>query len=100
MPLNEWQPIAREILDGKHDENLDQIDQAVKYRKKSMFRAGAKFKLVGTKNPELDGQIATVIRVNTKRIAVGVGEQTEEYGFKTWSVGEYNVPAHMLVAVS
>jgi len=98
--LNPWCALATDILKGNYDDDLDQIDAAVKYRKKDMFRAGAKFKLVDTRNPELEGKTATVIRVNAKRIAVGVGEAVEEYGFKTWSGGEYNVPAGMLAPLT
>lgn len=100
MALTKWKELPQEILDGKHDDELDQIDSAVKWRKKQMFRPGSQYKLVGTKNTNLEGKIATVLRVNAKRIAVGVGEQTEEYGYKSWSDGEYNVPAGMLAPLS
>jgi len=101
MLLKDTCEIAADILTGLHDSNLDHIDAAVKYRKKDMFRPGSTFILKGTRNPELDGKSATVLKVNQKRIAVGVGEKIEEFpGFWTWTGGEYNVPAAMLQAAA
>lgn len=59
-----------------------------------MFRPGLRVRLVGTRNPELDGQVGTVVKVNPKRVTVGLGER-DRFGFER----EYNVPASMLELV-
>lgn len=92
--------IAYEIIEGKHDDELDYIAQACKQRLKQRFRVGGKYVLTGTKNVALDGQTVTILKVNQKSISVGVGEPTVEYGHRYFPAGEYNVPAQMLVPVS
>jgi hypothetical protein len=101
MLIKDTCPIAAEILEGKHDENLSYILEAVAARRKMMFRKGAKVRLVGTKNPELEGKEGVVLKINPKRIGVGVGEISyEEWDtrreFPSWSGGEFNVPPQML----
>lgn len=91
--------IAAAILDGKHDADLGHIVEAAQARKKMMYRKGAKVKLVGTKNPTLDGKVGTVLKVNATRISVGVGTPTTDQFGTTWSDGEYNVPPAMLEIV-
>jgi hypothetical protein len=91
--------IAAEIIDGQHDSDLDFIAQACKARLKMRFRKGATVRLVGTKNAGIDGQIGTIIRVNQKSVAVGVGTPTTDEWGTSWSLGEYNVPPSMLEAV-
>lgn len=87
-------PLAQEILKGDHDAELEQIDLAIRNRKRMMFRPGSKVRLVGTRNPTIDGQIGTVIKVNPKRISVGLGEKGQ-FGYEQ----EYLVPVGMLEAV-
>lgn len=93
-PLSEVSPLVADILNGDHDDILDYIDQAVQARKKRMYRPGAKVRLVGTRNAEIDGQIGTVVKVNAKRITVGLGEKSE-WGYER----EYLVPISMLEVV-
>lgn len=86
--------LARAILDAEHDADLDFIQQAVQTRRKWMFKPGARVRLTNTRNTELEGQTATVIRVNPKRVTVGLGEQ-RTYGYEH----EFNVPTSMLQLV-
>ena len=88
--------LALAIMRGDHDEHLGSVANAVSARNKARFRKGAKFVLRGTKNVAIDGKVATVIKVNPKRVSVGVGEPTTEYGTTYYPEGEYNVPPHML----
>jgi hypothetical protein len=100
--LTTWKDIggiAYEIIEGKHDDELDYISQACKQRLKQRFRVGGRYVLQGTKNVALDGQTVTIIKVNQKSISVGVGEVETLYGRPYYPAGEYNVPAHMLAPV-
>lgn len=96
--------LAAEIMDGHHDDNLDFISQAVQARKRNMFRPGAQVRLVGTRNPKLEGQLGTVIKCNPRTVVVGVGvgvrcEPTAATGYRDWSVGEFNVSPSLLELV-
>jgi hypothetical protein len=86
--------LAAEILDGAHDADLDYIQQAVQERRKNTFRPGLRVRLHGTRDPELDGQVGTVVKVNPKRVTVGLGER-DQFGYPR----EFNVPAAMLELV-
>lgn len=86
--------VADAILAGDHDAELEQIDMAIRNRKRRMFRPGALVKLTGTRNPTIDGKIGTVIKVNPKRVSVGLGEKGP-YGYDH----EYLVPVGMLELV-
>lgn len=79
---------ARAIVDGEHDADLDYIQGAVQARRKMMFRRGARVRLTGTRNPEIEGQTGTVVKVNAKRVTVDIDES-----------GEFNVPTTMLELV-
>jgi hypothetical protein len=92
--------IAAEILDGQHDDDLDYIAQACKARLKARFRKGQRVVLRGTRNVELDGKEATILKVNAKTISVGVGEPKVEFGYTFYSDGEFNVPPALLEAAS
>lgn len=91
-------PLA--IMEGKHDDVLDAIQDACKKRTKSLFRKGQKCKLVGTKDITLDGKTVTIIKVNQKSISIGVGTPTTEYGETYYPDGSYNVPPRMLEPLS
>jgi hypothetical protein len=54
------------ILDGDFDGSLDQIDRAIKGRKKHMFRPGTRVRVTGNK---ARGE-GTVTKVHLKRIGV------------------------------
>jgi hypothetical protein len=91
-----------EIMEGKHDDNLESIQNACKVRLKSMFRKGQRCRLTGTHNVELDGKLVTIIKVNAKSISVGVGEPEIVGGRRNppyFPEGSYNVPPRMLEAV-
>ena len=89
------------IMRGEHDEDLDYISQACSARLKTRFRKGSKVRLVGTRNVEIEGKIGTVIKVNPKRIAVGLGDPDLSFGTRNpyYPEGSYNVPPSMLEAV-
>ena len=92
--------IAVAIMQGQHDSELETIANACKVRLKQMFRKGQKVKLVGTKNVDIDGKIATITKVNQKSISIGIGTPKTEFGSTYYPEGEYNVPPRMLEAVS
>jgi hypothetical protein len=91
--------LALAIMRGEHDAEITSIGNAVSARNKARFRKGAKFILTGTKNVSIDGKVATVIKVNPKRISVGIGEPKTEYGSTYYPEGEYNVPPTMLAPI-
>lgn len=98
MLLKDTCELAAEILDGKHDADLDFIRAAAQARLKAMFRKGAKVRMKGArKHDELNGKVGTIVKVNQRTVVVGFGEK-DEWGF--WAEGEYNVPPAMLEAVS
>lgn len=84
------------ILDGGWDGELESLGYALAFRKKTMFRPGTKVRLVGTSNVQIDGKIGVVLKVNPKRISVGLGEKQSWGGYEA----EYNVPLRMLEVVS
>jgi hypothetical protein len=86
--------VALEIMEGKHDAHLNTIADACNKRLKAMFRKGQQVRLTGTRNVELEGQVGVVLKVNPKRITVGLGERGQ-FGYES----EYNVPPHMLEVV-
>ena len=91
--------VPLEIMEGKHDDVLESIQNACKTRLKMRFRKGQKCRLTGTKSVELDGKVVTIIKVNPKSISVGVGDPKTEFGETYYPDGSYNVPPRMLEAV-
>ena len=77
--------IALEIMEGKHDDNLESIAQACKSRVKSMFRKNQRVKLINTRNVELDGAQGMIEKVNSKTVSVILDDGRS-----------YNVPPRML----
>jgi len=89
--------VANAIRKGDHDAELEQIDMAVKSRKQQLFRPGAKVRLVGlSRASHLEGKVGTVVKVNAKRITVGVGDKTD---WGSYTEGELLVPVGMLELV-
>lgn len=88
--------IALAIMRGEHDDELQHIQNACKTRLKVSYRKGQRFKLTGTKSVDLEGKVATIIKVNQKSITVGVGTPTTDQWGTTWSDGEYNVSPNLL----
>jgi hypothetical protein len=81
--------VPLEIMEGKHDDALESIQNACRVRLKSKFRKNQRCRLVGTRSVELDGKEVVIEKVNSKSVSVrlidgGVG---------------YNVPPRMLEAV-
>jgi len=91
--------VPLEIMEGKHDDVLESIQNACKTRLKMRFRKGQKCRLTGTHNVELDGKTVTIIKVNPKSISVGVGDPVTQYGETYYPEGSYNVPPRMLASV-
>lgn len=81
--------VPLEIMEGKHDDVLESIQNACRVRLKSKFRKNQRCRLVDTKSVELDGKEVVIDKVNAKSISVHVVET---------GVG-YNVPPRMLEAV-
>ena len=79
------------ILDGGWDGELASLGHALSIRRKKLYRPGTKVRLVGTRNPSIDGAEGVVIRPNAKTIQVGVGAKGQ-FGYEQ----EYNVPTTML----
>jgi hypothetical protein len=89
-------PILTAILTGEcSGALLEDIDHAMSIYKKKTFRPNTKVRLVGTRNPEIDGKIGVVIRANPKKIAVGLGEKQDWGGYEQ----EFGVPVRMLELV-
>lgn len=66
-------PVLNQILDGDLDELLQDIEHAMYFRKRNRFRKGSQVRLVNTRNPSLDGQVGTILKINAKTITVRVG---------------------------
>jgi hypothetical protein len=90
--------VANAIRRGDHDAELAQIEYAIASRKKNLFRPGVKVRLVNLRpaSPDMEGKVGTVVKVNAKRITVGLGERTDWGG---WTEGEPLVPIEMLEIV-
>lgn len=95
--LTDCGALAKAICDGEHDDELDYILSAVQYRMKTRFRKGTRVRLTGTRNVGLEGKEGTVLKVNPKRISVGLGAKNEWGGYDD---GEYNVPPSMLEIIA
>lgn len=85
--------VASAIERGQHDAELEQIDVAIKRRKRAMFRPGSRVRLVGlTKFPQYERKIGTVVKVNPTRVTVGIGDNDPVLGYER----ELLVPVGML----
>ena len=95
--LRAQNPVFGEILDGDFDGiGLENLEHAIAIRKKQMFRVGAKVRLVNTGNVELEGKVGEILKVNQKKIAVGLGQKGQ---WGEWSEGECGIPPRMLEVV-
>lgn len=95
--LKDVHPFIAEILEGQHDEILDQVAHACKVRLKSRFRKGQRVKIVNCGNPEIEGREGVIVRVNQKTIAVGCGNFDPEW--EVYDGGDFNVPPSMLEVI-
>ena len=86
-------PIADAILRGDYDDQLNFIQHACSLRLKRMFRKGAMVEITSGK---LEGLTGVVLKVNPKRVAVGLGDHSTEHGADYYSAGSWNVPPSML----
>jgi hypothetical protein len=93
---SKYSEIVQQIIDGQHDEELDMIQQAAKYRLKNLWRKRQTIRLEGTKNPDLEGKIGVIVKVNQKSITVGLGEATTDQWGTTYAGGEWNVSPSLL----
>lgn len=78
--------LAAEILDGKHDSELDYIDQAVRARRKrataeSGIRKNARVKVIADESG-MTGRVGTVQSVNQKTVTVEL-DPLDERDFRT-----------------
>lgn len=97
MATKTWRdasPVAAEIIEGKHDDELNYIQQACSARLKRQFRKGARIEVISGQKMGITG---IVLKVNPKRISVGLGEKVVEHAGETWqydkwSEGEWNIP--------
>jgi hypothetical protein len=87
-------PLIVAIVAGEHDADLDQIDLAIRNRKRRMFRPGTKVRLHGTRNASIDGMTGVILKVNAKRMTVGLGEK-DQFGYEK----EFLIPASMLEVI-
>lgn len=98
MRISDTCDLAREILNGDHDDILEYIQQAAQHRKKAMYRKGSLVNII--EGPQA-GQVGVVIKVNPTRITVGVGTPVIEgagspWEYTTYSEGEWNYPPRMI----
>lgn len=90
--------VYRAILDGEYDGvGLENLSHAIALRKKTMFRKNTKVRVTAECNSgELVGREGVVIKVNSTRITVGLGERQPWGGYES----EYGFPPRMLEVVS
>ena len=81
-------PIAEAIIRGEHDDELSHIQQACARRLKGRFRPGMKIEVTEGK---MEGCTGEILKVNPKRIVVGLGDKVTEFGLDYWSAGQWSV---------
>lgn len=96
--------LTKEIMAGSYDASLEMIGSAVQERLRFVFRKGTAVRLQNTKDTALEGKTGTVLKVNARRITVGVGTMVTEGAGTPWAHtryegGEYNLPPRMLEVV-
>lgn len=100
MAKQKYSDFVQEIIDGKHDDELEAIQSVAAWRFKNLWRKGMPVRLKGTKSPVLEGKTGVIVRVNQKTATVGVGKATTDQWGTTYDGGEYNVPPRMLEKVT
>lgn len=72
--LRDTHELVAEVLDGKHDDIVDHLERAAKFRQRQIatqsFRVGGRVKTQGTGRIEYEGVEGTVEKINAKTIAV------------------------------
>jgi hypothetical protein len=61
-----------EIMEGKHDDDLEMIQQACMKRVKSRFRPRQQVRLVDTGRVEFEGLTGRIVKPNQKTVSVDV----------------------------
>ena len=94
--------VAADIIEGKHDAELNYISDACSARLKRMFRKGARIEVI---SGQKIGTTRIVTKVNPKRISVALGKKEiqhagEAWQYETWSEGEWNIPPSHLRVIS
>lgn len=90
--LKDISPIHAEILDGKYDDDLESLRQAINYRikiaaRKSGLVPGAVVRFVDDPSAgHLAGQKAVVVKVNQKSISVDLTDENVPLGKRAWRV--------------
>lgn len=97
--ISETCDLAKAIIAGDHDSDLEFIIQAAQHRKKVMFRKGTLVRIV--EKGELFGKTGVVLKVNPTRISIGIGSVVMEgegtpWAYEMYSEGEWNIPPRML----
>jgi hypothetical protein len=80
--------VALEIMEGKHDDDLEHISNACGVRVKMMFPQNKQVRLVGTGNVSFEGEVGFVQKPHVKTVAVAIPGK-----------GIVNVPPRMLEIV-
>lgn len=81
MARKQWSDVggvAHAIIKGEHDADLSYIQAACTQRLKQMYRKGTRVKLVGTRNPHIDGMEGVILKANTKSLTVRL-DNGQEY---------------------
>lgn len=96
--------LAQEIIAGKHDEDLQWIQQACAARLKTRLRKGTKVRVKGASDASLNDKEATILKVNTKTVTIGVGTRVVQHAGEAWEYteydgGEWNVSPNLLEVI-
>ena len=92
--------IKAAIISGDYDDSLASLKDAVKYRQKQIsegflytLKKGSKAKVGGLRQPNINGKVVEVIKVNRTTVSVIFGEDAGRYA------GACKVPGNCLFPV-
>lgn len=101
MTFDEYYETAKSIMLGEYDEYLDQIENAVKLRRKDKapriweFSVGDKVRYNSETNPKyLRGATGTIVRVNRTKVVIHLDQPVGRFQ------GNINTPTALLERVS
>ena len=93
-----WRPL--EIMEGKHDDALESIQNACRVAPEAIGSARVRsVRPTGTTERRAGRQDRHHHQGEPKSISVGVGDPKTEFGDTYYPEGSYNVPPRMLEAV-
>jgi transcription antitermination factor NusG len=102
MTFDEFYETAKAIMLGEYDDYLDQIENAVKLRRKDKapkiweFKAGDTVRIVHCNPKYLEGALAEVTKVNRTKIVVRLHETASDRFTKFTNI---TVPTNMVEKV-